>query len=178
MISGMKGDLSYTKEDYYYDGQEWLEEGASAKARRCFRKALEMDDEYVDACNGLGCSYFDTRPKTAREWYQRAYGMTIRHFKGRLPARIEWGILENRQYLRAMHGLGLLKWREGDTKGAMGLFALMLELNPNDNQGARYLMAALHEGLSWEAVPDSDDCKAMEAMFQRQNAKHGFFKEE
>jgi hypothetical protein len=33
----------------------------------------------------------------------------------------------------------------------------MLALNPNDNQGARFLLADLDEGLSWEESVKRDE---------------------
>src|SRR3989344_2975714 len=48
--------LKRTKEDYYYDGEEYI--GIDdEKAKRYFRKALEIDDEYIEAYNGLGMIY-------------------------------------------------------------------------------------------------------------------------
>jgi hypothetical protein len=52
--------------------------------------------------------------------------------------------------MRALHGRGLCLWRLGRTGEARQVFAQMLELNPNDNQGVRFLLHDLDEGLSWE----------------------------
>ena len=43
---------------------------------------------------------------------RKAYDLTKKHFNNQWPLSIEWGIIENRQYLRAMHGLGIIYWRE------------------------------------------------------------------
>jgi tetratricopeptide (TPR) repeat protein len=52
-----------------------------------------------------------------------------------------WGFLETRPYMRARVGLALTLLKLGDEEGAMGHFRAMLRLNPNDNQGIRYLLA-------------------------------------
>jgi tetratricopeptide (TPR) repeat protein len=52
-----------------------------------------------------------------------------------------WGFLETRPYMRARVGLALMLLKLGDEDGAMGHFREMLRLNPNDNQGIRYLLA-------------------------------------
>lgn len=52
-----------------------------------------------------------------------------------------WGLLETRPYMRARVGLALTLLKLGDEDGAMGHFRAMLRLNPNDNQGIRYLLA-------------------------------------
>jgi len=168
--------LKKTKEDYLYEGMEYIGED-DTRAIRLFKKALEMDDEYIDAYNGIGNVYFWQNAAKAKENYQKAYSLTLKRFKGNLPVRLEWGILENRQYLRAMHGHGLLLWRENKSGEAMEIFKLMLKLNPGDNQGIRYLVAAIYEGLSWEKMPDFDEGQEkLEKMFVRQNKKHGFFR--
>ena len=52
-----------------------------------------------------------------------------------------WGFLETRPYMRARLGLALTLLKLGDEDGAIGHFRDMLRLNPNDNQGVRYLLA-------------------------------------
>jgi tetratricopeptide (TPR) repeat protein len=52
-----------------------------------------------------------------------------------------WGFLETRPYMRARVGLALTLLKLGDEDGAMSHFRDMLRLNPNDNQGIRYLLA-------------------------------------
>jgi tetratricopeptide (TPR) repeat protein len=61
-----------------------------------------------------------------------------------------WGDVDSRPFMRALHGRGLCLWRLGREDEARHLFAWMLELNPNDNQGIRFLLYDLDEGLSWE----------------------------
>jgi tetratricopeptide (TPR) repeat protein len=51
-----------------------------------------------------------------------------------------WGILEARPYMRARHGLALSLWAHGMREEALAHFKEMLRLNPNDNQGVRYLL--------------------------------------
>lgn len=52
-----------------------------------------------------------------------------------------WGFLETRPYMRARAGLAGTLLKLGDIEGAIGHFRDMLRLNPNDNQGIRYLLA-------------------------------------
>ena len=61
-----------------------------------------------------------------------------------------WLDLDSRPYLRALHGKGCCYWRLGRTAEARRVFARMLRLNPNDNQGARFLLAGLDRGRTWE----------------------------
>lgn len=61
----------------------------------------------------------------------------FKEFAGRF-----WGFHETRPYMRARHGLGEALWAAGDKEGAINNFNEMLELNPGDNQGIRYVLAA------------------------------------
>ena len=52
-----------------------------------------------------------------------------------------WGFLETRPYMRARAGLAAVLWQLGRQQEAIGHYQEMLELNPNDNQGIRYVLA-------------------------------------
>jgi tetratricopeptide (TPR) repeat protein len=52
-----------------------------------------------------------------------------------------WGFLETRPYMRARAGLASTLVQLGDIEGALAHYRDMLELNPNDNQGIRYVLA-------------------------------------
>jgi tetratricopeptide (TPR) repeat protein len=51
-----------------------------------------------------------------------------------------WGILETRPYMRARQGLALCLWESGACDEAVSHYRELLRLNPNDNQGIRYLL--------------------------------------
>jgi tetratricopeptide (TPR) repeat protein len=52
-----------------------------------------------------------------------------------------WGFLETRPYMRARAGLASTLVQLGDVEGALAHYRGMLKLNPNDNQGIRYVLA-------------------------------------
>jgi len=52
-----------------------------------------------------------------------------------------WGFLETRPYMRARAGLAGTLAQLGDVAGALAHYRDMLKLNPNDNQGIRYVLA-------------------------------------
>jgi tetratricopeptide (TPR) repeat protein len=52
-----------------------------------------------------------------------------------------WGFLETRPYMRARAGLASTLVQLGDIEGALAHYRDMLKLNPNDNQGIRYVLA-------------------------------------
>lgn len=61
-----------------------------------------------------------------------------------------WLILETRPYMRARHALAEDLWFSGSHDEAIGHLREMLELNPNDNQGLRYIL------LTWLMWLDDD----------------------
>lgn len=64
---------------------------------------------------------------------------------------LEWGHVDNRSFLRCLHGYGLCLWRLGRTEEAVRVFNRMLWMNPSDNQGVRFLIQDIEAGRSWEA---------------------------
>src|SRR5262249_11248720 len=62
-----------------------------------------------------------------------------------------WGILANRPYMRAREGLAHTLWTLARREEAVRHLQDMLRLNPNDNQGLRYTLAA------WLLNMDRDD---------------------
>jgi hypothetical protein len=67
-------------------------------------------------------------------------------FTGVLP----WGLIDNRPFLRCMHGYGLCLWRLGRFDEAEHIFQQMLWLNPSDNQGVRFLIDEVKANTAWE----------------------------
>jgi tetratricopeptide (TPR) repeat protein len=53
-----------------------------------------------------------------------------------------WGILETRPYMRALLALAQCLWESGKRDEAIEHYGEMLRLNPGDNQGIRYILAA------------------------------------
>lgn len=58
-----------------------------------------------------------------------------------------WGLLETRPFMRARHGLAMHLWTLGSHEEAIAHSRAMLRLNPNDNQGIRYILAAWYAEL-------------------------------
>lgn len=111
------------------------------EAERIFAEAAHADPACVDAWNGLGAVQFergDLNGSTAA--YHKAHAAAVEARQGRLPSRLAWSVPEDRAALRSIHGLGLNHYRAGRLAEAKREFETLLKLNPEDNQGARFLL--------------------------------------
>ncbi|MBI5036435.1 tetratricopeptide repeat protein [Candidatus Micrarchaeota archaeon] len=133
------------------------------------RKALEISkncaDAYVllaeEALQAGGAEQAKTLYQKGVEAGERAIGKDeftrdAGHF---------WGITETRPYMRARHGLANCQWNAGAHEQAIAHYADMLRLNPDDNQGIRYvlLLCLLEDNRNQEAgdlLKQYDDCMA------------------
>lgn len=82
------------------------------------------------------------KPKKALDAALLGLSVANRHIPEGFSGRIEWGHLDNRPYLRAMHIALLSYMRLRRHKDAVVIIELMLARNPNDNQGVRYLLGS------------------------------------
>lgn len=137
--------------------------GASEEAYKIMEKLLVADLRCLDAHAHLGNWLFDCSGdfahfniSKAKRHYQ--IGVQIGElslspdFNGLLP----WGRIDNRPFLRCLHGYGLCLWRLGQIAEAREVFGRMLWLNPCDNQGIRFILAAMNENISWEAFASNE----------------------
>jgi hypothetical protein len=119
------------------------------KADRMLMDLLAIDLRCLDAHAHLGNFTFPRDPDTAIRHYD--IGVKIgelslgKDFKDLLP----WGYINNRPFLRCLHGYGLCLWRLGRVREAEKVFTRMLWLNPTDNQGARFDLYNVKEGKAW-----------------------------
>jgi len=133
---------------------EAFETGSHRKRVQLAKKALKVSSDCADAYVLLA-EETAKDPEEAKELYEKgvqagesalgeeAFEEDAGHF---------WGILETRPYMRARQGLALASWELGERSEAIAHYQQMLHLNPNDNQGVRYLLAnaLLEEGLDDE----------------------------
>lgn len=115
-----------------------------------FGRPLRMTLRCLDAHSHLGTLVFDDWPHHAIRHYE--VGLRIGelslgdHFTGVLA----WGFINNRPFLRCMHGYGLCLWRLGRFDEAAQIFEKMLWLNPSDNQGVRFLIDEVKKKTAWK----------------------------
>ena len=130
--------------------------GNHLEALKIMEKILTTDLRCLDAHAHLGNWEFNRTNEPckmtvdkARKHYEVGFNIgelsLVKDFNGVLP----WGCINNRPYLRCMHGYGLSLWRLGQIEKAKNIFKKMLWLNPIDNQGIRFLSADIDAGKTW-----------------------------
>jgi tetratricopeptide (TPR) repeat protein len=139
---------------YLFDrGMDHLWAGWPVAAEAYYKEALRLDPGHADAWVHLGNRRFEeNRVIEALALYERGQAAAQTRTIGD-PAHYPhsfWLDVDSRPFMRALHGRGLCLWRLGRLDEARQVFAWMLKLNPNDNQGARFLLYDLDEGLNWE----------------------------
>ncbi len=158
---------SDTEADRLFDaGMEHWWDGDRARACPLFRRALRSDPGHVDAHVHLGIAAFERGRKAVAEKHYLTALASGEKALVRDGKEVHWGQYENRPYLRALGNLGLVRRAQRRWKDALQIHERMLLLNPNDNQGARYLLCEerLRSGDVAGAMrenPDGDDPGAL-----------------
>jgi tetratricopeptide (TPR) repeat protein len=122
-------------------GCELYEEGSDDEAESIFRAVLAQMPDHIDAIHHLALVLSDRNlSDQARDLWEQAVRIGHKAFPQDFEIEgdlLEWGWLDNRPFLRCLHGLALVRYEKGEIDEALELFHELLSLNPNDNQGVR-----------------------------------------
>jgi len=99
--------------DPIVEAGELHEIGDFAGAREILLKLLLTDLRILDAHAHLGNHVFDSWPDKARRHYEVGVGIGDLSLGAGFNGVLEWGHIDNRPFLRCLHGLGLCLWRLG-----------------------------------------------------------------
>lgn len=168
--------------DYYYDAMDYLEGGSVEQAIKILNKALILNPDSVQAHLGMAEAYHvGDDYKNARNWIDLAYKKIKKVFPS-WPRRLLWGDIDNRAYLRVIAHKADFLCDEGKKDEALTLYKLLIKLNPNDNQGIRYLISGIYAGLTGQDVNrmfDEGNKKQnwdkLEEMLKKQNKTYKFW---
>lgn len=104
-------------------------------------KAIKLDENCAEAYNLLA----EVKAKTPLESLElfakgieagkKSLGDEFENYKGYF-----WGYHETRPFMRAMAGYSDVLWHIGERSKSIEILKEMLQLNPNDNQGMRYIL--------------------------------------
>jgi len=110
----------------------------------------QSDLRCLDAHAHLGNFVFDSTPQDAIRHFEVGLRIGELSLGDGFDDVLLWGHIDNRPFLRCMHGYGLCLWRLGHFDAAESVFDRMLWLNPSDNQGVRFLIDDVRAGTEWE----------------------------
>jgi tetratricopeptide (TPR) repeat protein len=155
-------------EDPILEASEYYDCGDTESARKIMERILTTDLRCIDAHAHLGNWEFNRTPSKDPKWDESSVRVAMRHYEvgvgiGELSLSKDfkdallWGMINNRPFLRCMKGYGLCHWRLGDLPSAKANFNRMIWLNPPDNQGIRFILAALDDNVSWADFQDSEN---------------------
>ncbi len=115
-----------------------------SKAKKLIKQALELDSNNADAYNYLASIEKDI--DKAIKLYEKAVKAGEKTLGKKFFKEEKgyfWGMLETRPYMRAKAGLADCFYVKNEVDKAIEIYEEMFELNPNDNQGIRYLLSTL-----------------------------------
>jgi hypothetical protein len=124
--------------------------GDGAGAYKMLMDLCQADLRCLDAHAHLGNFAFDYRPADALRHFEAGFRIGELSLGEGFDGVLPWGLIDNRPFLRCMHGFGLCLWRLKRFKEAGRIFDRMLWLNPSDNQGVRFLVDRVRRKNSWD----------------------------
>jgi len=137
-------------EDPLIQSNELKDAGDAWGARRILMELCQADLRCLDAHAHLGNFFFDSMPEKAIRHYEVGLRIGELSLAEDFNGVLHWGLVDNRPFLRCMHGYGLCLWRLNQFDAAESVFYRILWLNPSDNQGVRFLIGDVRKGTAWE----------------------------
>jgi hypothetical protein len=118
---------------------------------RHMKGLLKKDDRCLDAYAHLGNWHFEYDDlNKAKNFYKMGVAIALKSMGKKADGVFPWGFIENRPFLRCLHGLGITYYRQRKVIDALPIFEKMIWLNPRDNQGARFLINSMINGVEWK----------------------------
>ncbi len=127
--------------------------GWRGEARRLLRSLVERDPRCLDAHVQLGNLAFARRPQAALVHYQTAVAVAELALPPEFNGVLGWEQVDNRPFLRGLHGLGLCWWRLGHLNQAAAVFDTLLWLDPGDGQGEICNLRHVRARTPWRSRP-------------------------
>ena len=133
-----------------WESNDLMDTGDPAAAYKILEELCQADLRCLDAHAHLGNFVFDSRPWDAIRHYEVGVRIGELSLGPDFGDLLPWGHIDNRPFLRCMHGYGLCLWRLERFGETEQVFERMLWLNPSDNQGMRFLIDEVRAGTHWK----------------------------
>jgi len=136
--------------DPIVDAAELHRAGHHREAIRALEGLLAIDARCVDAWGHLGLIAFDTRgPGPAAELYQAGVAIAEQSLPVGFDGVLSWGWVDNRPFLRCLHGLALCAWRQRRWADAETMFTARVWLDPTGSLSALACLDPVQARQRW-----------------------------
>lgn len=142
---GRAANPVHEAQDLAYEAERLLEAGDVRAATDMLDRVRALDPDCVEALIlTAGVDEVGGRLADAERWLRRAVDVARRRLGGDESTRYAWwGEVITRPYMRARQALANLCWNQERYADALAEYRALLERNPRDNQGARYVIGPL-----------------------------------
>ncbi len=137
-------------EDPIIESNELKDAGDPLGAKKILMELCQADLRSLDAHAHLGNFFFDSMPENAIRHYEVGLRIGELSLGEDFDGVLHWGLIDNRPFLKCMHGYGLCLWRLDHFDAAERVFDRLLWLNPSDNQGVRFLIDDVRAETAWK----------------------------
>jgi tetratricopeptide (TPR) repeat protein len=139
------GDDKKELSEAYYNASDLYFSGEVDKALDILEDIINQNEHFIDAYNLLGTIQFDQgNPDKGKKLHNKGLQIGKKIIPESFEGNIRWGFTENRPFLRSLHSVALNHAYDGNYKQSIELFEQILDYNPDDNQGVRYLIGDLY----------------------------------
>lgn len=136
--------------DPIVDAAELHRAGHHREAVRVLEGLLAIDARCVDAWGHLGLIVFDTRgPGPAAELYDAGVAVAEQTLPDGFDGVLSWGWVDNRPFLRCLHGLALCAWRQRRWSDAEAMFTARVWLDPTGSLSALACLDPVQARQRW-----------------------------
>jgi hypothetical protein len=128
--------------DPIVDAADLHRAGYSRQAAHLLQGLLDQDRRCIDAWVHLGNIALDNQgPKAALAYYETGVAIAEQSLPEAFTGVLSRGLVDNRPFLRCLHGLGLCAWRQRRWADAETIFTSLVWLDPTGSLSA---LACLH----------------------------------
>ncbi|MCB1002475.1 MAG: tetratricopeptide repeat protein [Acidimicrobiales bacterium] len=152
VLPGVDPDDDLDDLDPIVDAADLLDAGLHREAVRLLEGVIELDPRCVDAWAHLGLIEF-RRGHVAQARRHYELGVAVAEtalppgFAGVLPR----GLIDNRPFRRALHGLGLCAWRQRRWDEAQSIFVSLVWLDPGSSYDALACLDQVTSRTRWSS---------------------------
>jgi hypothetical protein len=143
-------DVDDWDSDPIVDAADLHRVGRHRDAIRVLNDLLAIDTRCVDAWGHLGLVAFDTRgARPALEFYETGVAIAEASLPPGFGGVLPWGMVDNRPFLRCLHGLALCAWRTRRWDDAEAIFTAQVWLDPDRSDDALACLEPVRSRKRW-----------------------------